>query len=91
MVSYDLVSPGRDYTMLITRIKQMGPWAHLLESQWLIVTTMTASEVRDDLKRYIDENDKLVTVDVTADSWATTFSNNVTAWMKEHVTGRWAA
>lgn len=71
--------------------RQMPGWAHLLESRWLNVTTMTAFEVRDDLKRYVDANDKLVTFDVAADSRATTFSSDVTGWMQMDVTVRRAA
>ncbi|MEF2549723.1 hypothetical protein VQ045_21775 [Aurantimonas sp. E1-2-R+4] len=33
-ISYDLNSPGQDYTPLIDKIKTLGPWAKIHKSFW---------------------------------------------------------
>jgi hypothetical protein len=59
LVSYDLDKPGQDYTKLIDRIKQYGA-VRVLKSQWALGTTLTAVQLRDDLKDYIDSNDRML-------------------------------
>lgn len=46
MIAYDLPA-GSSYTETIESIKRLGPWAHVLESTWLVCTERTAREVRD--------------------------------------------
>lgn len=84
-INYDLVAPGRDYKPLYDYIKSFDGWCHLLESQWLVRTTMSASEVRDELMELVDGNDKIVTFDVTGDYWATNFSDSKTDWLHGHM------
>lgn len=84
-INYDLVAPGRDYQPLYDYIKSFRGWCHLLESLWLVRTSKTAGEVRDELMRLVDSNDKVATFDVTGDSWATNFSNSQTTWLKGHM------
>jgi hypothetical protein len=71
LVGYDLNSPGQDYENLIERLKAVGSnWWHHLDSTWLIKTTMSPKELREDLKPYVDADDELLVVDVTGASWA---------------------
>ena len=57
---------------MIDRIKDLGAWWHHLDSTWLIKTSRTPVQVRDDLKRFIDAGDELLILDVTGASWAGT-------------------
>ncbi|HEX4670535.1 MAG TPA: hypothetical protein VH275_11255 [Solirubrobacterales bacterium] len=71
LVGYDLNKPGQDYAGLIKRLKSVGTnWWHRLDSTWLIKTTMTPAELRDDLRAYIDSGDELLVIDVTGVTWA---------------------
>ena len=64
-IGYDLLTPGRDYKALHGAIQQISPqWAHPLESQWLVMTTLSATQVRDRLLPHIDQNDRLLVMDV---------------------------
>jgi len=67
LISYDLDKPGQNYDGLIARLKQHGAFRVLL-SQWALASTWTAAQLRDDLKTYIDANDRIL-VTVIAD-WA---------------------
>lgn len=62
IVCYDLPEPGRNYTTLHEKIKSYGTWARVTESNWVIVTTKTAVQLRDDLLSVLDVNDRLFVV-----------------------------
>lgn len=84
-INYDLRAPGRDYKSLHSYIKSFDGWCHLLESCWLVRTWQTAGDIRDNLKRHVDPNDKVATFDVTNVSWATNFTADTTTWLKRNV------
>lgn len=52
LISYDLKKPGRDYSGLTNVIKVIGGIStiHLLESAWLVSTTLSIKEVMTRLK-----------------------------------------
>ncbi len=58
LVSYDLKQPGRNYKPLYDYFEQFNR-CHGLESEWLVETTKTTAQVRDDLMRLVDSNDIL--------------------------------
>lgn len=68
LVSYDLDKPGQNYERLIARLKQFRA-IRVLYSQWVLRSTLTAIELRDDLKTYVDANDRLLITRLTND-WA---------------------
>ncbi len=67
LISYDLDKPGRDYKDLIARLKAMGAVKPLF-SDWVLRTTATAEQVRDDLMRFIDANDRILVVGLTGEA-----------------------
>jgi hypothetical protein len=83
LIAYDLGGPERDYEELIDAIKSYGYYAHILESNWIVRSNDSASDIRDDLKPHIDLNDKLLVVECGS-GWATTFSNDNTEWMHDN-------
>jgi hypothetical protein len=86
-INYDLRAPGRNYQPLYDYIKSFSGWCHLLESLWLVKTNKTAVQVRDELNRLVDANDKVATFNVTGVAWATNFSNPQVDWLYGHMTG----
>lgn len=88
LISYDLGMPetSTDYAKLISHIKSLGAWATPLKSQWFVVSEKTTSEIRTNLKNFIDTNDKILVLDVTDDDWATWgIDKEVTSWMKNNI------
>jgi hypothetical protein len=59
IISYDLKNPGRNYEPLIQRIKQLGPWARLGGSAYLISTANSVVQVRDFLWQVMDSSDSI--------------------------------
>lgn len=58
-ISYDLNTPGQDYTGLYNEIKKKTWWRYL-DSNWLICTSESANEIYNRLKSHIDKNDSLL-------------------------------
>jgi hypothetical protein len=63
MVSYDLDKPGQDYPDLITRLETIKA-RRILFSQWFLISERTPEQVRDDLQRFLDSNDRILVVEL---------------------------
>lgn len=59
IISYDLRTPGRNYTPLYDAIKAYGDWQHPMESFWTISTDDDANVIFNKLSPNIDNNDSL--------------------------------
>jgi hypothetical protein len=83
LISYDLRAPGRDYATLWDHLKAYGSWAKPLESVWLIQTDFTPAQVRDAAKIHVDQNDKILVVDITnkESAWIN-LPQDVSNWIK---------
>jgi len=83
LISYDLIKPGKDYTNLWNHLKAYGNWAKPLESVWLIRTDLSAAQIRDAALNHIDQNDKILVVDMTgrASAW-NNLQDDVSNWIK---------
>jgi autonomous glycyl radical cofactor GrcA len=84
VVSYDLIE-DKNYEAIIEKIKSLGSWAKPLESFWLLDSSKSASEIRDLLQTVVDQDDKIIVIQL-GDYWATNnISKEVTKWMKKHI------
>ena len=85
LISYDLLKPNKDYQKLHDYIKSFEKWAKPLESLWVVMTGKAYDKVRDELKQHVDENDKLLVVDITGDSAAWfNLPEKVTRWLRDN-------
>lgn len=85
LISYDLVgfATQSDYRSLFEYLKGHSNWAKPLQSVWLIRTEKTAAQIRDEMLRLVDSNDKILVIEVKG-HWASfNISKSVTTWMKE--------
>ena len=85
IISYDLNKPGQNYNDLYDAIKSFGTWWHHLDSTWLIVTTQTATQIRDKLTRHLDNNDCLLVVKSGGVGAWTGFSDKGSQWLKDNL------
>jgi hypothetical protein len=70
IISYDLRKPGRNYESLYKAIKSV-PYAHPLESVWLVQHGGPATVIRETLKAHIDKTDGLMVIEFTEGAdWA---------------------
>ena len=69
LISYDLDKPGQNYAKLSARLQQLGAF-RIEMSLWAAQAAYTAVQLRDDLRGYIDANDRLLVAQVgTWASW----------------------
>jgi hypothetical protein len=68
LVTYDLKKPGRDYKPVHDWLKKFT-YCKDLESVWLLDTNWTPAQVRDELQKLIDANDKMFVIRLQR-SWA---------------------
>jgi len=84
-VTYDLSQPGRNYEQLIAALKAYPSWWHHLESTWFIVTPKSAADVRDELWKLLDRNDKLLVFRPTTPWAANGLPAEACGWLKTNV------
>ncbi|SFN15787.1 hypothetical protein SAMN05421594_1437 [Chryseobacterium oleae] len=84
LITYDLIKHGQDYPNLIENIIKIAPpqmiW-HCLESVWIVRCNSTAEEVRNFLEQFIDENDKLLVIELTGTSAWKGFDGECKDWL----------
>ena len=88
LISYDLGLPETydDYVVLKKYIRSYSRWAKPLQSVWLIKTGKTVTDVRNEIKKLVDPNDKILVIDITQKSWGTfNVSKEVTDWMRDNL------
>lgn len=69
LVTYDLRSPGRNYTPLHEAIKSAKVWWHHLESTWIIETSASPQQWYEFLRPHIDSNDYILIIEVKRNFW----------------------
>jgi hypothetical protein len=82
-VSYDLIKQ-KDYPKLFEALKSFSSHSHALGSTWFIKTDKTAEEIRDKLKSFIDEDDKIIVIEVKK-HWASQKMSGNAGWLKKNL------
>lgn len=83
LISYDLLK-SRNYEPLYAAIKAYGTWAHIHESVWAVVTSNSAVQIRDDLLRHVDADDRIFVVKSGSEAaWRGVICKS--EWLKENI------
>lgn len=80
IISYDLIS-SKDYSKLYETLRNYDYYAHVLESVWIIKSSDNSTTIRDNLKDYIDSDDKLFVAKLTGESAWWNLSKEVSDWI----------
>lgn len=90
LISYDLGLPENhsSYIELASRIKSFHPnWARPVKSVWIVKSDKNARQIRDQIKQGLDQNDKVIIVELKGSSWGTyNISKEVTDWLRKYNT-----
>ena len=84
IVSYDLHRPEQNYDKLLQKIRAYGSWAKLGGSAYLIITSQTVTQVRDNLGSVLDSNDSLFVGTCPVPSGWKGLSEEVSKWILEN-------
>lgn len=88
LITYDLRNPRRDYSKLYAAIKAFpSGYVHVVESVWIVYTSYSAGDVRDDLKSHLDSDDELFCVDISGQESAWWHLPTLKAWLDAHPAG----
>ena len=83
LISYDLAGErSESYRRLIDRIRQYGTFASLQYSLWIVVTPASPRAVRDDLRAYVDADDRLFVAAMTGETAWHNLAPDVSEWMR---------
>jgi len=67
LIAYDLRKPEFDYTGLYSKLEELGA-KRVQESVWMLQSTETAKDLRNQLKDYFHKKDRLLVAVVA--SWS---------------------
>lgn len=80
-INYDLRNQ-RNYDPLFERIKAYGTWCHPLESTWVVSTSQSATQVRDNLRQAMDGDDGLLVTRLAGEAAWYGLNENISNWLK---------
>lgn len=82
LIAYELTTPSQDAGPLTATIKSIGPWARALESQWLLISPKSQTELVDILSPHIASTDRLIVATVEPSHWmARNLPEHVVRWL----------
>jgi hypothetical protein len=83
LITYDL-KPENEYPRLFAALRAMGA-CKPLNGCWVVDVQFTTSQMRDHLKKFVDEDDRLLVVSLGG-SWASIgLSQDDAACLRRHV------
>lgn len=85
LISYDLKSPGHNYSELYDAIKRLGEWKHPMESTWVVLTedNTTAVMIRENLKKSLVAGDLVFVVNVSSAEYAGWLASSFWEWYRK--------
>lgn len=86
IIGYDLNKTGQDYNALTDKIKiTFTIWWHHLDSTWIVKSNLSAAQIRDILKPFIDSNDELLVTSLNGESAWTGFNEKGSQWLRDNI------
>lgn len=84
IVTYDLHQSDQNFKGLESAIRQEGEVNHCLASVWLVQSQHGVDEIQTNLQRAIDENDRIIVVDITGKPLNGWMNRDVWEWVRAH-------
>jgi hypothetical protein len=85
IVTYDLIEQGQNYACLTTKLKAYGTWCHLQGSVWIVVTTQTSTQIRENLRPCLDSNDKLFVAKLSGEAAWIGHDKTTSDWLHRYL------
>ena len=77
-VNCELKQPAHHYTALYDYMESYERASHPLDSMWLVKTDKSTPQVRDEVRRLVDDGDEILVFDVTGAAWASNYNDTTT-------------
>lgn len=85
IIAYDLHKVGQNYTCITQKLEAYPTHWHMQGSVWIIETNQSAVQIRDNLSRCLDSNDKLMVARLAGEAAWTGYSDDVNRWIKDRL------
>lgn len=87
MIGYDLhPSSGEDYDELFAALEAIGSgYWDCLDSTWLVITDKTPAQIRDELKRYLKGDDRLLVMRYGEGAAWLGFKGDCHTWLEDNL------
>lgn len=85
IVTYDLHKQGQNYECIIQKLNAYGTHWHMQQSVWIIETTQSAAQVRDNLITCLDANDKLFVAKLSGEAAWYGYTSDINQWLKQRL------
>lgn len=85
-ISYDLNSPGQDYTSVINKIQSLGAWAKVQKSHFYVNCNLSAEQACNQIHSVMDANDTLLVIDAANND---AFWFNMADEAAKHIQNHW--
>ncbi len=83
-ICYDLRTPGKDYSGLYDSLRSIGESCqHPLESVWYVKTAKSSSDLFNELRPKIDDNDSIIVQEMNLSSYSGWMPTVFWNWLKE--------
>lgn len=85
LISYDLRSPGRDYSALYDEIKSYMDYQHPMESTWVVHVpdSVKPTDLRIKLLSKMDQNDSIFVVDISESAYSGWLPSSFWKWYRQ--------
>jgi hypothetical protein len=84
LITYDLNTEGKDYNALYDKIKSLGQWFHPLESVWFLQSSYSVSQISEQLRTTMDNNDYIFVVEITRQLRQGWLPKTAWEWLRTH-------
>ncbi|MBK8197772.1 MAG: hypothetical protein IPK75_05325 [Acidobacteria bacterium] len=81
-MTYDLKQAGQNYACISKKLEAYQAHWHMQGSVWIIQTSKSAAQIRDELKACLDQNDTLFVARLEGESAWHGFSDKAGVWLK---------
>lgn len=88
IVSYDLDEPNQQYDCLKKRLEGYSHYWRFQKSVWLIATTDSAEDIRDNLLPCLDRGDELFVARLEGEAAWAGYDDNGNNWLENLLTGK---
>lgn len=85
VISYDLNKPGKNYPDLYEEIQSIGSWCHPVDSTWFVVSSESATAIRDRLMATVDKTDAVIVTQASAPAAWDGLPSDVSEWLKANL------
>lgn len=85
IVTYDLKQVGQNYTCITKKLEAYPVHWHMQGSVWIVQTSKTAAQIRDDLAGCLYQNDNLFVARLQGEAAWKGFSDNAGSWLKSQL------